>query len=371
VLWAEKAFRFDNTDLVAILSSFPGGRALNGNGYIALSTRGGDAYIPVTPVAGKNELTLNFTDVPSEVEADRSRTVAHELGHSFGLGDEYADSNASFSFPRDHADPSQANLQTEGDTSIIPDPNHPDQTIISGDQIPWVWHRILAATVVNGDISPQGLDTFLIPVEPDVSFRFVVGDELLLRPRERGKPLRKFQSFEISRTLIVQEVDTDSLVVRALGAISAQAFPAGSLLFKPKPALASVLSATYPYSEMIAKNIKDLITTNKAPLTVVPCVLDQDDTQLPILDDGGSEHRTPVANLRPSLADLTRIVGLYAGGSLSTCGIFHPTGHCMMRHHHEIDSEFCAVCRYIMVDMIAPEFHPEIDADYDKIYPLV
>jgi hypothetical protein len=174
---------------------------------------------------------------------------------------------------------------------------------------------------------------------------------------------------DISKALIVTEPpEIDAVVVRAVGAISAQRFPSGSLLFKPKPAPASVLSLAYPYAEMVAKNIKDAITTNKKPLTVAPCVMDQDDTQLPILDN--TEGRTPVANLRPGLADTTRIVGLYAGGALSSCGIFHPTGQCMMRQDHEAHAEFCAVCRYIMVDMIAPDFHPEIDADYDQIYPL-
>jgi hypothetical protein len=367
-LWAENAFRFDNTDLVVIMSSFPGGRALNGTRYIALSTLGGDSYIPVQQVAGKNAYTLDFNAVPTDVEPDRARTVAHELGHSFGLGDEYADFDRRF--PGDHADASDANLETEADTQI-PDPNNPGNRIISGDQISWVWHRVLAAAVVNGDMTIEGLDTFTIPVEPDVSFRFVAGDELLLRPRLRGRPLGKFDPTDISKVVIVQEVKADSLLVRILGPISAEKYPAGSLLFKPKPAPTSVLSATYPYAEMIAKNIKDAISTNHKPLTVVPCVKDENDIQTPILGAGGSENRAPVAHLRPGLADNTRIVGLYAGGALSTCGIFHPTGQCMMRNDHEAHAEFCAVCRYIMVDMIAPEFHPQIDADYDKIYPVV
>ncbi len=96
--------------------------------------------------------------------------------------------------------------------------------------------------------------------------------------------------------------------------------------------------------------------------------LDQNDTQTPILDN--TEGRTPVANIPASLADMTRIVGLYAGGALSSCGIFHPTGQCMMRQDHEAHAEFCAVCRYIMVDMINPALHPDIDAFYDVIYPL-
>src|SRR4029077_11826241 len=190
--------------------------------------------------------------------------------------------------------------------------------------------------------------------------------------RIRGKPLRKFDPAEISSTLVVlEDPQPASILVGSTGAISAQRFPSGSLLFKPKPAPASVLSGTYPYAEMIAKNVKEAITTNRKPLTVVPCVLDQNDTQRPILGTGGPEHRTPVANLRNSLANVRRIVGLYAGGALSSCGIFHPTGQCMMRQDHNAGAEFCAVCRYIIVDIIAPEFHSDIDADYDKIYPLV
>ena len=367
VLWAEQRFRFDNTDLVVVISSFPGGRALNGTGYLTISTRNGNAYIPIAPVAGRNAYTLDFTAVPNDVEADSARTLAHELGHSFGLGDEYGDFSGVF--PRDHADVLKANLQTEKDTQI-PDPADPTKRIISGDQIPWIWHRIVAATVVNGDMTAEGVDSFRIPVEPDVSFRFAKDDQLLLRPRVRGKPLRKFDPTEISNTLIVlEDPQPDSILVRATGAISAQRFPAGSLLFKPKPAPASVVSLAYPFAEMTAKNIKDAITKNKKPLTEVPCVPDDSDPQRPILDD--TEGRTPVDNLRPSLADQTRIVGLYAAGSLWSCGIFHPTGQCMMRQDHEAHAEFCAVCRYILVDMIAPEFHSEIDADYDQIYPLV
>jgi hypothetical protein len=41
----------------------------------------------------------------------------------------------------------------------------------------------------------------------------------------------------------------------------------------------------------------------------------------------------------------------------------------MMRNNHDTHVEFCAVCRYIMVDLIAPELHPRIDADYTTAYP--
>ena len=41
----------------------------------------------------------------------------------------------------------------------------------------------------------------------------------------------------------------------------------------------------------------------------------------------------------------------------------------MMRDNEDSHAEFCAVCRYVMVDLVAPEFHPDIDKDFDKGYP--
>jgi hypothetical protein len=65
------------------------------------------------------------------------------------------------------------------------------------------------------------------------------------------------------------------------------------------------------------------------------------------------------------------IVGLYEGGDQYAHKVFHPTGaNCMMRNSHEDGAPFCAVCRFIMVELINPFRHFEIDLDYDDIYPL-
>jgi hypothetical protein len=42
----------------------------------------------------------------------------------------------------------------------------------------------------------------------------------------------------------------------------------------------------------------------------------------------------------------------------------------MMRNDHLDTAEFCAVCRYIMVEFINPFHHFQIDRDYDDTYPL-
>jgi hypothetical protein len=96
---------------------------------------------------------------------------------------------------------------------------------------------------------------------------------------------------------------------------------------------------------------------------VIPCVFDDTSTQKPILSGVSLpgvfcfKHKT-------------KIVGLYSGGARYSCGIFHPTGTCMMRSHHDDESEFCPVCRYILVDLIDPYHHEEIDRDYADIYPF-
>lgn len=381
-------FRFRNADFVVIVSALRGGRAANtaasAGRYIVLGCAEDEAF-PVRAVPGKNAFALDVPAPPASAEASVARTLAHELGHSLGLGDEYVEFDEPFS---EVGKRPFANLQRESDAQVQ-DAADPTKRILHGNEIQWNWHRIAAAAVVNGDItSGLGLDEFRIPVTPDVSFRFSIGDVLRLRARAWGQPLRKLGQFDVSGDLIIiARPEPDGIVVRAVHLISAQAFPPGSLLYKPRPAPASVLSPLYPYAEMVAKNIKDSITHNKRPLLDEPGRNDRQ--QFPAIDD--EDGRTAVIDLpvpKDSHEDrkvhvgdsnLPRIVGLYTGGGTFTSGIFHPTGQCMMRGRvvvedpvigtRYVDAEFCAVCRYVLVDLVAPEFHPEIDADYDKVYP--
>ena len=75
--------------------------------------------------------------------------------------------------------------------------------------------------------------------------------------------------------------------------------------------------------------------------------------------------RTPI----PTPASLWNgQLGAYLGGYADT----EPVGHshkpgfaCVM----ENGGNFCAVCRYIIVDFVDPTMHGLIDADYDDEYP--
>jgi hypothetical protein len=356
---ANPAFRFDNTGLVVILSSFPGGRATNSRTQISLTTENGDVDIPIKPAApGVNAFFVDLPTVPNTVSKDRCRTFAHELGHSFGLGDEYVDFDRPF--PRTEADLTTfGNLQTDGDARV--------GGVLNSAEIKWNWQRIRKAAVVTGAITQAG-GMFLVPLQRG-GLQFTMQDRLLLRLRPPGA-LRKASLVLPDTLAATQELQLaappGSNVVSlkpAPGSTVTMAdvtrFGAGSILFAPTLAPAS---AGVRYAPMIARNIADFINATNRPLTVWPCVKDTTDVVTPII---------PGVSL-PGLCfkHKPKIVGLYSGGDAFACGIFHPTGTCMMRTHDEDDSEFCAVCRYIAVDMIDPYHHEEIDRDYDDIYPL-
>jgi hypothetical protein len=358
-------FRHRNADCLVILTALRGGRAANTAappGRFLVLACGHQEVFPVKAVPGRNAFALDLPAAPASVPSAVARTLAHELGHSLGLGDEYWDFAEPFPGTGNLA---FGNLQRES-AAQIPDPTDAAKRILHGDQIQWIWHRITAAAIVNGEItSGPGLDEARIPV--DRPSRFAVGNALRLRVRPAGRPLKKFDEFEVSGDLIVVALEADAVRVRFVHVISAQRFPRGSLLYRPMPAPASVLSPLYPYAEMVAKNVKDAITENKKPLLDLPG--DNSKPQTPIVGRDDTTARKAIVNLHIGATDLPRIVGLYPGGGRFLSGIFHPTGHCMMRNNLDTQAEFCAVCRYILVDLLAPDLHPQVDAEYEPFYP--
>jgi hypothetical protein len=69
-----------------------------------------------------------------------------------------------------------------------------------------------------------------------------------------------------------------------------------------------------------------------------------------------------------------QIVGLYDGGARFYCGVYHPSGACIMRQLRTPEATpttylFCPVCRYAIVDRFDPTKHAAIDKDYERRYP--
>jgi hypothetical protein len=351
------------------LSALPAGRAANRGIFgVRMSTRSGSWELPVLPVPGLQAFTLAPISFPAEVPANTCRVAVHELGHSLGLGDEYVEAVGDYP-NQDETFDFFANLQTRKSAQRDgTDENGQPTRVIHGDEVKWNWHRITRAGVITGLIKEDspGSGRFGIPIRPGHAAQFQEHDRVLLRAREAGTPLTKRPvALHAGQELQVMTRPVDSLTVEPVTAGSVTAddlkkFGPGCIAYVATSAPESVRAPDYPYAEMVALNIKKYMTDKKRGLTD-PC--GNKFEGVGSYADLAGFPGTPVS------FDTSLIVGLFEGGAQYTCGVFHPTGSCMMNNDSQDGAAFCPVCRYVIVDMIDPFYHWDLDRDYSKIYP--
>lgn len=393
-IWTNERKR--NYDLVCIVSAGPG-REINSDGYFMISQL---SNLPVDcTLSGINDITLTRPLIRGIADPSEKGTFIHELSHSFDLGDEYGGTNDRplFTVDVDHANQTEGNLQSPSSLQRA--------GAIHGDELKWRWPRIKWAAEIIGPITSPSADVFEAQVRWSHAFAFPVGQIVHLRfrnidiafrdidhdgvhfPDERATliklplvsvPLRLVDTFETGtppRKNVRLRVEAGAAfpypaaqTVLSAGIIAA--FPPGSIVYQPTPAPAGALDAvTYPYAEVVAKNVKDLITTVHGPLG------QEDNRHFPTVPDFHDMA------LPPGLSAWSQpfIVGLHEGGMGNNRGVFRPTGACAMNHHTTLVEDdgglrvvgvrFCHVCKYILVDDIDPSRHLFIDPEYDAIYP--
>jgi hypothetical protein len=305
------------------------------------------------------------TPLPATVDRDVWRVMAHELGHSFGLGDEYSEDPGAFNAPETSLD-SYANLTSEA--AVLDSTNK-----FRADLVKWNWRRIRKAAVIRELVvpPPSGTD-FAIKVLTGHALQFVAGDKIRLRAREWKKALNR-DPFESATELefVSSNATGDEMTVRGVpGPLDPLKLPVGSIAYIPLPAV----DGTPGDARLIAPKIAAFMQDNNRPLTAWPC---DPAAHLGLNAEGrrrGSQPQIPAFNGYTGMRAWTHrndvhVVGLYAGGRLRGCGIYHPTGYCMMRNSHSDTSAFCPVCRFVMVDLIDPFKHFEIDRLYAAMYP--
>jgi hypothetical protein len=361
-IWAQQQGQPDpnNFDFVFVGCMSLSDRAQNATGYITFSVNDHESLVGITSVPGRNAYVWNPAAIPGDISGPRSGRALHEIAHSFGLGDEYADIPGTFTPPESTLNgfgnlQSEVNAQTNGS--------------LDGDEIKWTWFRARKAALITQLLDELGNDRWLVHVETGQGLQFAKGDPVIVRQRTFPKPLPKRPVETVTRTalsitvLTVEDRDRDTVTIS--GPIAdVFAFESGAVLYSPTAAPVLAASPIYPFAELIAKNVKDHFNSHHIPLTPVPCntQVANHDLQVPLLD--GIQNLSTNGIYRPD------IVGLYHGGAHSPCGIFHPAGTCLMRGGDYDTLHFCAVCRYILVDIINPFKHSQNDREYDKVYPL-
>ncbi|HTM25363.1 MAG TPA: hypothetical protein VL225_09230 [Vicinamibacterales bacterium] len=379
-IWTDDSKR--NYDLVCIVT-LGQGREVNADGYFMLSQTQKD--LQTCTVTGVNDIVPAALFLKATADPAEPRVFVHELSHSFDLGDEYGGFNDRPLFPAEveHDHRTECNLQSPTSLKVAGD--------ITGEEIKWRWPRIRWAAEIIGALQDEGAGMFSAPIRMSHAFGFPVGEIVHLRFRDINFAWRDVHYDDQSSYLIklplvsvplklVETFDTGAPPVKNVrlhvepgvafpypAGSTVQAanlvakFPAGSIVYQPTKAPAGVFdAATYPYAELIAKNVMEQVTFLHAALGHT-----NSDLSLPELPSVGS--MTTIRKGFPN-ASLPFMVALYEGGSGNATGIFHPTGSCVMSDQ-DSGSRFCHVCKYVLVDAIDPSRHLFIDPDSDEIYP--
>jgi hypothetical protein len=342
------------------------------------------------------DLAVVAQAVPKKASLSLVLTVAHETAHSFSCDDEYA-GDCSHGRPRGTSD--RANTQLEDENGLVtPGP----QVAIDGTRIKWLWPRIEKAGVLRD--RPTQPDPVAQPHRFAIALRpghtpFAVDDEVRLR----GRPL--VQNRVASFLLKITGVHADPLLGDTLDAeqieglplvIIPAGFPGGSVLLKPlRQAGADVLLVNPDVVQHVTSSDGPLNASAADPARSCPTAFGADPA--PHLFNVQFATNLP-ASLKPGTRQRPTwgswIVGIYEGGAGFPCGIFHPTGACLMRSGWVprrtlsgkpivagLDTQgrrtpppgtlykFCPVCRYTLVDAIDPTKHPNIEREYAPIFP--
>jgi hypothetical protein len=397
---------FDN---VIILLCANSGRVLNESGdlFVNIIDKGRD-YIGIEANAAVNTgfpdgravkmSNLGTLRIPAILPLMPAQTtLLHEIAHSLGLDDEYGERGISKDDPRlvytgsgsIDQDRHYSNTQVKSDLVISPGSEDIDVR-----KIKWRWHRIEKSGVLAPLAPPdphaitKNGNQYTIKLQKGHAARFVEGDIVILRYRKMGQSI--LQDIEYSQIsarypfvtrspefsvmnvnapadqLILEPVEAAALTGRDLAAD----FQAECVLYVPQLAR-YYYEPTGENLEVIAANILEFMAGTQRPLhenldSLGQPELDFDGEQDPDLTDPNLAAIMGISGCAKKNRD---IVGLYAGGRSYHHGVYHATGHCIMRDNREI-AEFCAVCKYILTDFIDPSLHAVIDKQYEKHYPL-
>ena len=366
----------------------PGGRdrgrviVLLGGGPYA-GTAGGGAIF--ASLADRADVLAKWNDkqfellpwpLPAHPSLEVVSLAAHELGHGHGLADEYGEHDelripaAAETWLR-----APANVQAASDlTTSAADQSPLDRAKLG--KIKWLWPRIDAAGVLaarpvpDEPPDPAPAEFYAtIPLQRGHARFFAPNDIVRLRRR----PL--VGDGMLSERLHVEDVDVanDRVGVFSAEAINPDMWPPGTVLIRPVRGAPAPADSDGPDLPLVAPIIQEHLAQSGRPLDLSPlgllpppCAKDDDRIQVP------RNLPTGLPAGRPRYR--AQIVGLYDGGSQYYCGVYHPSGVCLMRGQQLVPGEkrtylLCPVCRYALVDRLDPTMHAVIEADYRNRYP--
>jgi hypothetical protein len=352
-------------DLVVVLcrSNRNGGSNAERNptGHLLALTLGKDYMHRVEESAIVPQFDIVDDPIPAETPVALWLTVAHELAHSWAIGDEYGGGGVIDSARADTL-VNTANLQAR-------------KTLLTGgsldaDKIKWRWPRIAKAGVIAAkptDTSATGDGPFRVQMVKGHGYQFGKDDIVKLRTRPLATSTAS-KRLKISRMLA--DGDVIELVQLPGTVLKVDDFPAGSVLMSPKRAPDNADGTPGDDLELVGAGVRTRMNTTHNPLNAA----DGDPINrvcggaVLLTPTGATNFPRGVAPRPPRYSSW--IVGLHENGATFDCDVYHPTGVCVMRQQSFQDRvsgrdrayEFCPVCRYAIVDLLDPTMHPTVEA---------
>jgi hypothetical protein len=364
------------------------------------------SYVMLEPSPGGNMAVKIEPFAPTRtVSSELYGTFAHELAHNLGLDDEYGERSRVGPEDEEVFKDLIGNSQLE---STVRD----DTGRLDPDKIYWKWHRIEKAGFLRKDAEPLAdTDPLEIKIQIAQSWeekrQFKIGEIVRLR----GSPLLS-RANRVSKKMKITDIKEDpqnpgdsQIVELTLQLIEVEEFdplifypiwfPIGSIIFLPRRGK----GPEAPELFLVAPVILDHIRMSNGPLNAPkgeesnrvcdPSPLREIDNERPILIATNLPDEDQMPKKRPIYRSY--YVGLYESGHGFYCGVYHPSGACLMRSSSPIKVydrkgrritrdkktgkripslyNFCPVCKYILVDVVDPRLHPIIDEDYGRRYP--
>ncbi len=301
--------------------------------------------------------------------------VAHEVSHALGLRDEYGESG-KLAIPDDETDELAAMGNVQPAKELVVSAADPRLDPAKLTDIKWRWPRVAAAGVTVAVPAAGAGGTFVVRLRKGHAAAFRRND--VLRLRKAALLPRAPESVRLTVTARPNQV-RDEVTVRPAAGFTPADWPAGSVLIRPVRGPATGTDPLGPDLLLVSQVILDHLGQTRIPLNRTPtatppapvCVQDTADVHRPsstVHVPGG-----PPAPLRRPRST-QHIVGLYDAGATYFCGVFHPSGECLMRQLTSSGASprvypFCWVCAYFLVDRLDPTKHAVVERDFAKRYP--
>jgi len=286
---------------------------------------------------------------------------AHELAHSFGLGDEYESIFRGHKKVLDQNDAkAKRRIEQFANLTHYWQVKEPTSNKIDVSRVLWnKWMRIEQSSILVTPVTPAANmpgNKIEVNIGPYNAVFWLIPPNFInrnayLRTRFINFDFDPDNSYISDDPLQIKDIDLNTGKITLSGTIT-KAFPEGSIIYVAKERSGNPLPLIDPIvAQFITYNNKGIPFAAKKP-------------------NCENANRDPVnAPVIPGISVANRqfVVGVYEGGGTFNCNVYRPCGNCRMSESRgAYYAPFCPVCKYHIVNLINPNELWRLEDEYPR-----